>query len=85
MSRKDGITFMIFVLVLGITSLLLVVFKEVDTHVEEVEPFSYDREIRCTNQVYLKKDNMKILLKEIEGLQNGTLMAHADGSVTKCK
>jgi hypothetical protein len=26
---------------------------------------------------------MKELLKEIEGLQKGTLMAHADGSVTQ--
>jgi len=28
---------------------------------------------------------MKELLKEIKGLQDGSLMAHADGSVTKVK
>ena len=27
---------------------------------------------------------IKKLLKEIKGLQKGTLMAHADGSVTEC-
>ena len=58
MTKKDGTTLIVFLVILVLIAGFLRLYKNVDHKVKEVEPFSFDKTIiRRTNGIYCYKIN----------------------------